>query len=90
MREITEAKEKLNLYFFDGQPERLKIADQMMSQETEMIKLRFGIEFVIDFFDFFDYYYIILKKAPAFHGNVHSVFENFYHFLNKLRYQIPV
>ena len=46
------------------------------------------MEFITKFFDFFDYYEVS-EETKANYLHIHLVYENFYHFINKLRYDMP-
>lgn len=83
--EINSAQEKLSDLFYDKDTSRIDIFENLMTRETSLIKHKFGVEFITQFFDFFDYY-IPSEESQAIYANIHLVFENFYHFINKLRF----
>lgn len=85
--ELEEAGQKLNEHFYSKDVSRVDIFDSIMSRETGLIKHRFGVEFIVSFFDFFDYYAVANESQASF-LNIHLVYENFYHFLNKLRFDL--
>jgi hypothetical protein len=86
--EIEEAPEKLQAYFYEKDAARVDIFEDLLKRETGLIKHRYGVEFLIPFIDFFDFYETDVESTSTF-ANIHLIYENFYHVLNRIRFDMP-